>query len=47
MLFTGAQGITVAMFTRMLGWSNDEVDVLVAKVRQALQDPNINIYTRL
>lgn len=47
MLLTGAQGITLGMFTRVLGWNKDEVDVLVANIRTALQDPNINVYTRL
>lgn len=47
MLVTGAQGLTIAMFTRVLGWSKSEVDVLVANIRNALQDPNINAYTKL
>lgn len=47
MLVTGAEGLTLAMFTRMLGWKKSEVDVLVANVRRALQDPKIHTYTKL
>ncbi|KAH8152343.1 uncharacterized protein LAJ45_03770 [Morchella importuna] len=45
-LLVGAQGLTLAMFTRMLGWDKKEVDVLVANIRQAVQDPSINVYTK-
>jgi hypothetical protein len=46
-LLVGAQGLTLAMFTRMLGWDKQEVDVLVANIRQAIQDPSINVYIKL
>lgn len=47
MLITGAEGITLGLFTRMLGWSKSEVDVLVANVRRGLQDPKLHTYTQL
>jgi len=47
MLIVGAEGLTLAMFTRVLGWDKQEVDVFVASVREALKDPVICAYTRL
>lgn len=47
MLIIGAEGLTLAMFTRVLGWDKKEVDVFVASVREALKDPVICAYTRL
>ncbi|CUS07128.1 unnamed protein product [Tuber aestivum] len=47
MLIIGAEGLTLAMFTRVLGWDKKEVDVFVASVREALKDPTICAYTRL
>jgi len=47
MLIVGAEGLTLAMFTRVLGWDKREVDVFVASVREALKDPVIRAYTRL
>lgn len=47
MLITGAEGLTLAMFTRMLGWEKREVDGFLADVKAALGDSSICAYTKL
>ncbi|KAF2146102.1 uncharacterized protein K452DRAFT_324137 [Aplosporella prunicola CBS 121167] len=36
---------TLALFSRVLGYSKDEIDVLLAGLRKELRDPEIHIYT--
>ena len=43
----GIEGWTVALFTRILGWSAEEVQVFLAKVRQGFGDRSIHAYTRV
>ena len=40
----GLQAFTIAMFTRVLGWRPEEVEVLLAGVRKEIQDPRIHAY---
>lgn len=40
----GVQGFSLALLTRGLGWTKEEVDVLVAKVAADLQDRSIHAY---
>lgn len=34
-----------AFFTRFLGWSDDEQQVLLAKLKQEVRDPKLRLYT--
>ena len=42
-----ADGITKAIFTKALGWSVEEVEVLLADVRKNLKDQSIHAYLPL
>jgi hypothetical protein len=35
---------TPALFSRVLGWSPPEIQVLMAKVKSELRDPSIHLY---
>lgn len=35
---------TPALFTRVLGWSKEEIDVLLAKVKNELKDSSYHMY---
>lgn len=37
-------GMSIALFTRGLGWSADEVEVFLAKVRKDMKNPKIHSY---
>lgn len=41
---TALHGLSAAVFTRVLQWSNEELDVLLAQVRNELKDTNIHSY---
>lgn len=45
MVLDGLEGFSIGPFTRMLGWSFEELQVLLAGVRKELKDPNIHVYT--
>ena len=47
MLSQGAEGFTLRLFIKVLGWSHEEVQVLLATVRRELMDPRIHSYTRM
>ena len=38
----GLEGFSLALFTRSLGWSVDEVQVLLSKARKDMGDRNIH-----
>jgi len=38
----GLEAFSLALFSRFLNWSVDEVQVLLALVRKDLRDPNIH-----
>lgn len=38
----GLEGFSLALFTRNLGWSVEEVQVLLSKVRKDMADRNIH-----
>ena len=38
----GLEGFSLALFTRVLGWRPDEVQVLLSKVSKDLNDKNIH-----
>ncbi|KAG0646367.1 putative methyltransferase tdiE [Hyphodiscus hymeniophilus] len=40
----GLQGLSLALFTRGLGWSVDELEVLLADVRKDMKNPRIHSY---
>src|SRR6266480_3524791 len=46
-LAAGLQGFALALFTRYLGWTKDEVEVYLVDVRQSLQDKNVHSYHKL
>ena len=39
----GLQGIAMALFTRMHGWSSEEVEVFLVGLRRELRDKSIHI----
>ncbi len=39
-----AQGINTNVFTKILGWSPEEVEVFLAQVRAGLKDRSIHAY---
>ncbi|KIX97333.1 uncharacterized protein Z520_06785 [Fonsecaea multimorphosa CBS 102226] len=43
----GLEGWTLALFTRVLGWTLDEVQVFMAQVRQGFKDRSVHAYTRV
>jgi hypothetical protein len=38
------ESYTPGLFTRVLGWSNEEVQVFIAKIKNELKDPAIHLY---
>lgn len=36
-----------ALFTRILGWSKEEIEVMVAGIRKELRDPSVHVYTKV
>lgn len=44
--FDGAEGMTLDMFIRVLGWSKEDVENLVAGVRKEMLNPEVNTFTR-
>ncbi len=43
-MFYGLQGISLAIFTRFLEWSVEEMEVLLAKVRQEWRQRRVHSY---
>ena len=43
----GLEGFSLALLTRVLGWSNAEVQVFLADVRKDIKDPKIHFYIPL
>lgn len=43
-LLEGMEGHTLALFTRVLGWTAAEVQVLLAGVRSEVTDRSLHIY---
>ncbi|CRK14652.1 hypothetical protein BN1723_010432 [Verticillium longisporum] len=41
---SGLHGLSAAVYTRVLGWSHEEMEVLLAKVRRELKDTRIHSY---
>lgn len=46
-MLQGLQGFSMALMTRALGWSKEEVDVFVAKVRSDMCNKDIHAFFRL
>ncbi len=40
----GLGGLTVGLFTRVLGWTSLEIDILLAKMRTEMKDRSIHSY---
>ncbi|KAF4992380.1 hypothetical protein FDECE_13736 [Fusarium decemcellulare] len=40
----GAESYTPAVFSRVLGWTDEEIQVLLAKIRKEFSDPSIHLY---
>lgn len=45
-MIEGLETFTLALFTRVLGWSAEEVTVFLADVRKELVDRSIHVYTK-
>lgn len=39
----GLEGVTLRLYTQFLGWTTEEIQVLLAKVRRDLQNPRIHV----
>jgi len=44
-LLKGLEGATLALFTRILGWTKEAVEEFAVGLRKQLKDPNTHIYT--
>lgn len=42
--FSNLSGMSVAIFTRALGWSPEELEVFLVDVRKDLKNPRIHAY---
>ena len=40
----GAEGLSMALFTRFLGWSREEVLMFVVEVRDSIKDCRVHAY---
>jgi hypothetical protein len=47
MLVEGLQGFSLAMFTRAFGWTKDEIEVYLVKVRTAIMDSRVHAYHKV
>jgi hypothetical protein len=43
-LAPGLEGLSVALFTRILGWSKAELEVFLVDVRKDMRNTNIHAY---
>lgn len=43
-LTSGLMGLSVAIFTRLLGWSVDELELFLVDVRREMKDTSIHAY---
>lgn len=43
--YQGIEGWSFALLTRLMGWSIEEVQLLLAEVRQAFKDKSVHAYT--
>jgi hypothetical protein len=43
--YQGIEGWAVALLTRVMGWSFEEVQVFLAEVREAFKDRSVHAYT--
>ena len=43
----GLEGFTLRLFTKVLGWQIEEVQVLLAAVRKDMDNPKIHVYMNL
>lgn len=40
------ESYTMALFTRVLGWTSEEVRVFLTKVRKEMEDRSLHLYTK-
>jgi hypothetical protein len=43
-VLSGLEAITMAIYTRILGWSKEEVDIFLIDVRKEMKDTKIHVY---
>jgi hypothetical protein len=41
---TGLSGLSMALFTRGLGWTKEELEVFLVEVRKSMKDKSIHGY---
>lgn len=46
-IIEGLDAFSLALMTRVLGWSSEEVTVLLADVRKELLDRKIHLYAKM
>jgi hypothetical protein len=44
---TALGGFNMALFTRVLGWSKEEVETFLIDVRKEMKDPKIHAYWQM
>lgn len=45
-MLDGTESYSLALFTRVLGWSSDETRVFLAKVRHGIMDRSVHMYAK-
>lgn len=40
----GLSGLSMAVFTRGLGWTQEELEIFLIEVRKSMKDPNVHGY---
>jgi hypothetical protein len=40
----GLSGLSIAVFTRVLGWTQEELEVFLAEVRKSMEDTKVHGY---
>ncbi|KAL2000819.1 hypothetical protein VTN02DRAFT_2579 [Thermoascus thermophilus] len=46
-MYEGMEAYSLLLFTRVLGWTREEVDALLGEVRQVLRDRSIRLFTKV
>ena len=46
-LMEGLSGVSMALFTRHLGWTKDAVEEFLVDVKKQIQDPSSHVYIRM
>jgi len=45
LVFSELEGLSLALYTRVLGWEPERLHELLARVRQEIKDPRFQMYS--